>query len=233
VKVAIVSQGLRIRLLSRETEQRANPFRSAISNGHAIGFRRMTQINLIVGLGNPGQQYRDTRHNAGFWLIDELIAHHGETLRFETRFKGDTARIPIAVSNVHILRPRTFMNESGQSIGSFIRYFDIQPHAVLIIHDDLDLDPGSARLKIGGGHAGHNGLRDIISHIDSNAFVRLRIGIGHPGSAHQVTDYVLQKPPGGERKAIFEVILRSIGLMDEIILGDHAAVMNKLHPLDC
>ncbi|MBL11042.1 MAG: aminoacyl-tRNA hydrolase [Acidiferrobacteraceae bacterium] len=193
----------------------------------------MTQINLIVGLGNPGQQYRDTRHNAGFWLIDELIAHHGETLRFETRFKGDTARIPIAVSNVHILRPRTFMNESGQSIGSFIRYFDIQPHAVLIIHDDLDLDPGSVRLKIGGGHAGHNGLRDIISHIDSNAFVRLRIGIGHPGSAHQVTDYVLQKPPGGERKAIFEVILRSIGLMDEIILGDHAAVMNKLHPLDC
>lgn len=193
----------------------------------------MTQINLIVGLGNPGQKYSNTRHNVGFWLIDELLARYRETPRFETHFKGDTACIPIAVSNIHILRPRTFMNESGRSIASFTRYFDIQPHSVLIVHDDLDLDPGIVRLKIGGGHAGHNGLRDTISHMGSNEFVRLRIGIGHPGRTDQVTHYVLKKPTRSEQEAICGAIFRSISLMEEIIMGDHAAVMNKLHPLDC
>jgi PTH1 family peptidyl-tRNA hydrolase len=192
----------------------------------------MSHIALIAGLGNPGPGYKGTRHNAGFWFIDELSQHYSLDFKLESRFHGEVANPQIKGLPIRVLRPATFMNESGQSVASLMRYFAIEPSSLLVVHDDLDLEPGVARLKDGGGHGGHNGLRDLISHIDSNDFVRLRLGIGHPGHPDDVTDYVLHAPPANERSAIFDAVSRAVALIEPIINGDHAVVMNELHRTD-
>ena len=192
----------------------------------------MSQIALIAGLGNPGPGYKGTRHNAGFWFIDELSQHYSLDFKLESRFRGEVANAQIKGLPIRVLRPVTFMNESGQSVASLMRYFAIEPGALLAVHDDLDLEPGVVRLKEGGGHGGHNGLRDLIRHLDSNDFVRLRLGIGHPGHPDDVTDYVLHAPPANERSAILDAVSRAVALIEPMIKGDHVAVMNELHRRD-
>ena len=192
----------------------------------------MSHIALIAGLGNPGPGYKGTRHNAGFWFIDELSQHYPLDFKLESRFQGEVANVQIKGLSIRVLRPGTFMNESGQSVASLMRYFAIEPGSVLVVHDDLDLEPGVVRLKEGGGHGGHNGLRDLIRHLDSNDFVRLRLGIGHPGHPDDVTDYVLHAPPTGQRSAILDAVSRAVALIEPMINGDHAAVMNELHRAD-
>ena len=192
----------------------------------------MSQIALIAGLGNPGPGYKGTRHNAGFWFIDELSQHYSLDFKLESRFQGEVANAQIKGLPIRVLRPVTFMNESGQSVASLMRYFAIEPGSLLVVHDDLDLEPGVARLKEGGGHGGHNGLRDLIRHLDSNDFVRLRLGIGHPGHPDDVTDYVLHAPLANERSAILDAVSRAVALIEPMINGDHAVVMNELHRTD-
>ena len=192
----------------------------------------MSQIALIAGLGNPGPGYKGTWHNAGFWFIDELSQHYSLDFKLESRFQGEVANAQIKGLPIRVLRPVTFMNESGQSVASLMRYFAIEPGSLLVVHDDLDLEPGVARLKEGGGHGGHNGLRDLIRHLDSNDFVRLRLGIGHPGHPDDVTDYVLHAPPANERSAILDAVSRAVALIEPMINGDHAVVMNELHRTD-
>jgi len=192
----------------------------------------MTHIKLIVGLGNPELRYKDTRHNAGFWFIDELVRHYPLEFKFDSRFKGESGTSHINALHVRFLRPRTYMNESGRSVVLMMRYFDIQPGSVLVVHDDLDLDSGIVRLKKGGGHGGHNGLRDLIREIGSNEFFRLRLGIGHPGNSDEVTNYVLHRPRVEERLLILRAITQSVELIELIISGDHATAMNKLHSID-
>ena len=192
----------------------------------------MSQIALIAGLGNPGPGYKGTRHNAGFWFIDELSQHYSLDFKLESRFQGEVANAQIKGLPIRVLRPVTFMNESGQSVASLMRYFAIEPGSLLVVHDDLDLEPGVARLKEGGGHGGHNGLRDLIRHLDSNDFVRLRLGIGHPGHPDDVTGYVLHAPPANERSAILDGVSRAVALIEPMINGDHAVVMNELPRTD-
>ena len=189
----------------------------------------MNYITLIVGLGNPGTAHKGARHNAGFWFINELSRHYPLDFRLESRFQGEVARTRINGRPIRLLRPTTFMNESGQSVASLTRYFEIEPNSVLVVHDDLDLEPGVIRLKRGGGHAGHNGLRDVIRHLGSNDFMRLRLGIGHPGNPDDVTDYVLHAPPRAQRLVILEAVVRAIALIKPMIEGDHESVMNVLH----
>ena len=192
----------------------------------------MSHIALIAGLGNPGPGYKGTRHNAGFWFIDELSQHYPLDFKLESRFQGEVANTQIKGLPIRVLRPGTFMNESGQSVASLMRYFAIEPGSVLVVHDDLDLEPGVVRLKEGGGHGGHNGLRDLIRHLDSNDFVRLRLGIGHPGHPDDVTNYVLHAPPAGQRSAILDAVSRAVALIEPMINGDYGAVMNELHRAD-
>ena len=192
----------------------------------------MSHIALIAGLGNPGPGYKGTRHNAGFWFIDELSQHYPLDFKLESRFQGEVANAQIKGLPIRVLRPGTFMNESGQSVASLMRYFAIEPGSVLVVHDDLDLEPGVVRLKEGGGHGGHNGLRDLIRHLDSNDFVRLRLGIGHPGHPDDVTNYVLHAPPAGQRSAILDAVSRAVALIEPMINGDYGAVMNELHRAD-
>ena len=192
----------------------------------------MSQLALLAGLGNPGPGYKGTRHNAGFWFIDELSQHYSLDFKLESRFQGEVANAQIKGLPIRVLRPVTFMNESGQSVASLMRYFAIEPGSLLVVHDDLDLEPGVARLKEGGGHGGHNGLRDLIRHLDSNDFVRLRLGIGHPGHPDDVTDYVLHAPPANERSANLDAVSRAVVLIEPMINGDHAVVMNELHRTD-
>jgi PTH1 family peptidyl-tRNA hydrolase len=192
----------------------------------------MSQIALIAGLGNPGPEYKHTRHNAGFWFIEQLSQRYPLDFKLESRFRGEVAKAQIKELSVRVLRPRTFMNESSQAVASLMRYFEIEPISLLVVHDDLDLDPGVVRLKEGGGHGGHNGLRDLIRHLDSNNFVRLRLGIGHPGHPDDVTDYVLHAPPANERSAILDAVSRAVALIEPMIKGDHVAVMNELHRRD-
>ncbi len=189
----------------------------------------MSQIKLIVGLGNPGNQYEKTRHNAGFWFLDALTSRFGLSLKHESKFHGEALKAAINYRNVWLLKPDTFMNKSGQAVAALANFYKIEPEEILIIHDELDLPPGSVRLKQGGGHGGHNGLRDTESRIGSKAFQRLRIGIGHPGHANQVTGYVLGKASQDETIEIENAIERALKLLPEIIDGKQQLVMNALH----
>ena len=183
---------------------------------------------MIVGLGNPGANYHSTRHNAGFWLIDELAREHSTALRNETRFHGDVGKFHSAGKDIHLLKPSTFMNRSGQSVGALAKYFKITPEQILVVHDELDLDPGDARLKKSGGHGGHNGLRDIINHVGKD-FLRLRIGIGHPGDRNQVVNYVLKAPSKTDREKIEDAIQRSLGILSTLLNGEIEKAMQQLH----
>ena len=186
-------------------------------------------IRLIVGLGNPGADYVDTRHNAGFWFVDEIARENATSFRFEKRFNGDLCKFSESGTDIFLLKPMTFMNRSGQAVAAVARYFKYQPEQILVAHDELDLPPGTNKLKFGGGHGGHNGLRDIISHIGSRDFFRLRIGIGHPGDARQVINYVLKKPSQSDLASIEQVNNESLRLMPYILDGEVEKAMQALH----
>lgn len=187
-------------------------------------------VQLIAGLGNPGDQYEQTRHNAGFMFVDALARQHGGSFQSEAKFFGQSCRIRLGGQELWLLKPMTFMNRSGQAIAALARFYKIPPEAILLAHDELDLPPGDIRLKIGGGHGGHNGLRDTISQLGGNReFMRLRIGIGHPGHSSQVTGYVLGKAPVSEQQAIDDAIAQALAVMPLAISGELQKAMNQLH----
>ncbi|MBI3479121.1 MAG: aminoacyl-tRNA hydrolase [Nitrosomonadales bacterium] len=189
----------------------------------------MTEIRLIIGLGNPGSEYETTRHNVGFWWVDELALIQKQSFKSESKFLGLTARAQLHGHETWLLKPQTFMNHSGRSVGALAQFYKISPAEILVVHDELDLPPGVARLKIGGGHGGHNGLKDIIAHLGSNDFWRLRIGIGHPGERSEVSNYVLGNPRLEDRELIDAAMKKAHGLAHLIIEGKPEAAMLKLH----
>ena len=186
-------------------------------------------LRLIVGLGNPGADYVDTRHNAGFWLIDEIAAQQGLSFRFEKRFNADECKFKAHGRDVFLQKPQTFMNRSGQSVAALARYFKIAVEEILVIHDELDLPPGVNRIKQSGGHGGHNGLRDIINHLGSRDFFRLRVGIGHPGDSKQVVNYVLHKPSVADLNLIEAANRDTLAAMPQLLEGRIDKAMQALH----
>ena len=187
------------------------------------------EIRLIVGLGNPGADYVDTRHNAGFWLIDLLASDRGASFRFDKRYNADLGKLSAHGRDVHLQKPLAYMNRSGQSVAALARYFKIEPGQILVMHDELDLPPGTNRIKQGGGHGGHNGLRDVISHLGSREFFRVRIGIGHPGDSSQVTNYVLRKPSAADLDAIEAANRDTLAVMPLVLEGRIDKAMQALH----
>ena len=185
-------------------------------------------IQIIAGLGNPGNEYAKTRHNAGFWFIDQLISQYNLRLNSEAKFLGDVAKFNTPSGNVWSLKPNTFMNRSGQSIARLAQFYKIKTENILVVHDELDLSPGTVKLKQGGGHGGHNGLRDSIAHLGKN-FYRLRLGIGHPGNKEQVVGFVLGKTPQSEKELIESAIDKSIDHIELIMQGEMQKAMNQLH----
>lgn len=186
-------------------------------------------IRCIVGLGNPGPRYADTRHNAGYWLVEELARRHQLLFRPEARFHGEIARLEVSGQTCWLLKPTTFMNHSGRAVAALASYYRIPPQQLLLAHDELDLPAGSVRLKKGGGHGGHNGLRDTISALGSREFYRLRIGIDHPGHRDQVVDYVLSRPTRNEEEKIRTAIDRAADQLPLLLQGDYERIMNSLH----
>ncbi|MGI1680113.1 MAG: aminoacyl-tRNA hydrolase [Cellvibrionaceae bacterium] len=187
-------------------------------------------IKLIVGLGNPGPEYQHTRHNAGAILLEEFARQHNVSLTPESKFSGLTARCTVSGKDVRLLFPTTYMNLSGQAVAPMANFFKILPSEILVVHDEIDLPPGVARLKEGGGAGGNNGLKDIISGLgNNNKFKRLRIGVGHPGSAPQVASYVLKKPPTSELKLIEESIDSALAVLPLVIQGEWEKAMQELH----
>jgi PTH1 family peptidyl-tRNA hydrolase len=185
-------------------------------------------LKLIVGLGNPGDKYARTRHNAGYWLVDELARRHGGTFRAESRHQGELARVRLAAADVWLLKPTTFMNLSGQSIGSVAGFYRVPVGEILVAHDELDLPPGTTRLKEGGGHGGHNGLRDAIA-VLGEKFWRLRIGIGHPGHRDQVSDYVLSRAPADAEQLLLGQVALAADVLPLAIEQGAQKAMLKLH----
>ena len=186
-------------------------------------------IKLIVGLGNPGPKYTETRHNAGFWFVEELAGQHRGRFLPEKKFHGEVARIHVEGNDIWLLKPDTFMNRSGLAVVSLASFYKIPPHNILVAHDEIDLKAGTARLKSGGGHGGHNGLRDIISHLGTKDFQRLRIGVDHPGSKDMVVDYVLKRPDAKDRHAIEDSITDALRVMPKIASGEWEKAMHQLH----
>ncbi|RYY80045.1 MAG: aminoacyl-tRNA hydrolase [Moraxellaceae bacterium] len=188
----------------------------------------MNKLSLIVGLGNPGSEYAQTRHNAGFWYVQQLADQYRISLKNDPRFFGISGRGTIEGQEVRLLLPTTFMNRSGQSVAPFVKFFQIPVQQILIAHDELDMPAGTIRLKIGGGHGGHNGLRDIVPHIGAD-FHRLRIGIGHPGSREKVTGHVLGKAPAAEQNLFDQAIEQALQQTHLLVNGDVAKAMNQLN----
>ena len=186
-------------------------------------------IKLIVGLGNPGEQYEKTRHNAGFLFLDSLAKEMGCAWSNQSRFHGLFAECSIAQTKIMLLKPDTFMNRSGQAVGKICRYYKLLPEEMLVVHDELDFNPGVVRLKKDGGHAGHNGLRDIRAHLGSKDFYRLRVGIGRPSAGKSVADFVLCVPSRVELDLIEGVLDSARLYLDQMVVGDMAVVMNKLN----
>ncbi len=186
-------------------------------------------IQLIVGLGNPGSEYNNTRHNAGTWLVEQLAEKYNAHFRTQTKFKGLCANATINGNTCKLLIPTTFMNHSGRSVAAMAKFHKIAPQHILIVHDDLDLSPGTARLKLNGGHGGHNGLRDIITDLGSREFQRLRIGIGHPQIATEVINYVLKPPTSSQLNDIQDAISKSIKIIPLLLQGEQQKAMRQLH----
>ena len=188
-----------------------------------------TPIRLVAGLGNPGRGYARTRHNAGFWFADALAARLGATFAHEARFAADVAKS----GDVRICKPMTFMNASGRSVAAIARFFGVAPDAILVVHDELDLSAGDAKIKLGGGHAGHNGLRDVHAQLGTPNYWRLRLGIGHPRNTEmperEVVDYVLKPPDTADRDAIDAAIDRALGVWPDIAAGDMERAMMVVH----
>lgn len=190
----------------------------------------MSGIRLIVGLGNPGPEYALTRHNAGQWFVERLAESCGISLSQENKFHGLTGRGVIDGQDVRLLIPTTFMNKSGLAVGSLAVFYKVLPHEMLIAHDEMDIAPGTVRLKTGGGHGGHNGLRDIVAALaNHNGFHRLRIGIGHPGDAKKVIDFVLSRPGAAEQTLIDAAIEAALDQRTNMVKGDIARAMNVLN----
>lgn len=189
----------------------------------------MTVIRLIVGLGNPGREYETTRHNVGFRWVDGLAREHNLSFKREVKFHGLTARGQLHSHEMLLLKPQTFMNVSGRSVGAMLQFYKIEPAEMLVVHDELDLAPGVARLKMGGGHGGHNGLKDIIAHLGSKDFWRLRLGIGHPGERDMVSDYVLRDASGADHEQIDAAMQHAHSIAHLVIEGKTEAAMLKLH----
>ena len=190
----------------------------------------MSEIKLIVGLGNPGDKYADTRHNAGEWLIERLSRRFNVSLNPESKFFGKTARTLVNGKEVRLLVPTTFMNLSGKAVGALASFYRIKPEEILVIHDELDLPPGTAKLKQGGGHGGHNGLKDIVAQLgNNNNFYRLRIGIGHPGHRDLVAGYVLNKPSPADRDTLEKVLDEATDCVEMIFKDGMVKATNRLN----
>lgn len=186
-------------------------------------------IRLIVGLGNPGPKYAETRHNVGAWLVEELTRQHHLNLRSDNKFHGSIGNIKIAEHECWLLIPSTYMNLSGTSVQAMASYYKILPEEILIVHDELDFPAGQVRFKQHGGHGGHNGLRDIIAKIHSPAFHRLRLGIDHPGDRNEVSNYVLKPPHNEEHTAIMSAIRSALEVLPTFISGEHQKAIRELH----
>jgi PTH1 family peptidyl-tRNA hydrolase len=192
----------------------------------------MNAIRLIVGLGNPGTEHETDRHNAGFWFVDQLARAHGGSWRAESRFFGEVARIAIDHHDVWLLKPTTYMNRSGQSVSALARFYRITSEALLVAHDELDLPPGTVKLKRGGGSGGHNGLKDITSAMGGPDYWRLRIGIGHPRDLYpgrQVIDFVLARPSRSEQDAIDTRMQSALDIVPLLAAGQTERAGQKLH----
>jgi len=191
-------------------------------------------IRLVVGLGNPGKEYERTRHNAGFWLVERFATSKGIALRKDAKFQALVGRIDASGSNAGawLLLPQSFMNRSGSAVQMLAGFFKIKPEEILVVHDELDFAPGVARLKQGGGIAGHNGLRDISQRIGSHDYWRLRLGVGRPQPGREGADYVLEKPPAEDKSAIDAAIDKALALLPQMLAGDMQPAMNKLHTED-
>jgi len=186
-------------------------------------------IKLIVGLGNPGEKYIKTRHNAGFLFLEELSQQHAVQLSTEKNLFGRTTQFDHGGQKIRLLAPDTFMNLSGKAVVAAMNFYKIDINEVLVVHDELDMLPGVAKLKLGGGHGGHNGLRDIVAKSGSKDFARLRLGIGHPGHANAVSGYVLKKAPESEQQLLDDAIIAAIRVMPQVLAGDFPLAMNELH----
>ena len=191
-----------------------------------------SSLKLIVGLGNPGSEYSETRHNAGFWFLDRLAADYRTSFSADRKYHGDTARLVADATDYRLLKPQTFMNKSGRAVQAVSSYFNIKPEEILVVHDEIDLDTGVVRLKQGGGHGGHNGLRDIIEQIGSKDFLRLRLGVGHPGHSSQVHNYVLQRPGAEERRLLDTAMSDALGVMPLVLNGEMNKAMSRLHTIN-
>lgn len=189
----------------------------------------MAAIRLIVGLGNPGPQYANTRHNAGVWFAEKVAKHYQTQFTLESKFHSLVSRCQIAGQDCWLAVPTTFMNESGRAVKAIAQFYKIPADEILIAHDELDFEAGTVRLKVGGGHGGHNGLRDLTQQLGTADFARLRIGIGHPGQSHLVHDYVLSKPNKTDEQTIHSAIDKVIPYLPELVSGDIGKVMQALH----
>ena len=189
----------------------------------------MPAIRLVVGLGNPGKEYERTRHNAGFWLVERFAASSGVALRKDPKYQALVGRME---GGAWLLLPQSFMNASGRAVQMLAGFFKVQPEEILVVHDELDFAPGTARIKQGGGIAGHNGLKDISQRIGSHDYWRLRIGVGRPATAPEMADYVLHKPSLEEKQAIDAAIDNALALLPQMIAGDMQGAMQKLHSQD-
>ena len=185
-------------------------------------------LRVVAGLGNPGPDYARTRHNAGFWLVDELARRHGGTFRSEGKHQAELARVRIGPEDIWLVKPMSFMNRSGGPVSSVLGFYKLTPAQMLVAHDEIDLPSGTVRLKEAGGHGGHNGLRDIIA-AQGDAFWRLRIGVGHPGSRNEVVDFVLTRAGSDEQRAIDETITAGADAIEEMLRSGAQIAMNKLH----
>jgi len=189
----------------------------------------LTAIQLVAGLGNPGAKYEQTRHNAGFWFVDEVVRQCGTQFRPESKYKSEIARCTLAGKELRLQKPMDFMNRSGMPVASLAGFYRIPRSAVLVVHDDLDLPVGTVKLKKGGGHGGHNGMRDIFRHLDNTDFMRLRIGIGHPGFKDAVTAYVLSRAPAEQEQQIMHSIGDAIAVMPDLLAGELSKATKDLH----
>lgn len=191
----------------------------------------MSHIELIVGLGNPGSKHEATRHNVGFWFVDQLARSHGGSFKLDNKFHGEISRVQIQQQSVWLLKPNTYMNRSGTAVQALANFYKIPAENILVIYDELALPVGSVKLKQEGGHGGHNGMRDIISHIGSKNYGRIRIGIGHPGHASQVSSYVLGKPSAGDKQLMENIIDECLHYVPDLVKGDWNKAMNHLHSI--
>lgn len=189
----------------------------------------MSGIRLIAGLGNPGAEYVRNRHNAGFWFADVLATVAGMRFSLQSRVHAETCRIDIAGESVRLIKPDTFMNESGRAIVAALQYWKLDPGELLVVHDDLDLPPGTARLKFDGGHGGQNGLRDIIAQLGHGKFHRLRIGTGHPANRSRVINWVLSNPSAADEEAMADAITRAQNVLPLAVAGDFNEAMKRLN----